>query len=413
MTGVGRDFGWLWRAYTASTLGTYLALDAFPLIAILALHVSAAQVSLIAAASLAIGALLAVPLGPWMESRRKRPLMISADVLRFAVLATVPAAYALHALTYYHLLAVAIVVALADIVFVGASGAHLKGLVPPEHLLTANGRFENVLWISAAVGPPLGGGLVGALGPAATTLLNGVSFLLSALGIRMIKAPEPPPPAVREHKGRVTEGWRAIFRDTWLRLMLANGVLANSLIMATGPLLLYRMVHELGFTPLAYGLALGISCLGGLLGARLSQPLTRRFGQRAILLGFGVARTVWLMGLGFIGTGAAGLVMVIAVQFSMITCIAVFNPVFATCRLRRAPDDKVARILTAWTITSRTGIAVLTAGWGVLAAFTSASAAMAIAGVLMVLTSVLLPWRRQNWDSADSASASEVTTAAT
>ncbi|ALG10249.1 MFS transporter [Kibdelosporangium phytohabitans] len=399
---MGRDFAWLWRAYTASTLGTYLALDAFPLIAILALHAGAAQVSMIAAVGLAVGALLAVPMGPWMESRRKRPLMVNADLLRFAVLATIPAAYALHALTYYHLLAAAIVVAMADIVFVGASGAHLKGLVPGPQLLTANGRFENVLWISAAVGPPLGGALIGAVGPVITTVLNGVSFLLSALGIRMIKAPEPPPPAVRREPGRLTEGWRAILRDPWLRLMLANGVMANSLIMATAPLLLYRMVHELGFTPLAYGLALGISCLGGLLGARLSRPLVRRFGERAILLGFGVARTVWLIGLGFIGTGVAGLALVIAVQFSMITCIAVFNPVFATCRLNRAPDDKVARVLTAWTITSRTGIAALTAGWGVLAAFTSASTAMAVAGGLMLLTSALLPWRRRDWAGTSS-----------
>nr|WP_232327824.1 MFS transporter [Kibdelosporangium sp. MJ126-NF4] len=410
---MGRDFAWLWRAYTASTLGTYLALDAFPLIAIQALHVSAFQVSLIAAASLAVGALLALPLGPWVEFRRKRPLMINADLLRFVVLATIPAAYALHALTYYHLLAVAIVVALADIVFVGASGAHLKGLVPREQLLTANGRFENVLWISTAVGPPLGGALIGVLGPVITTVLNGASFLLSALGIRMIKAPEPAPPVMHHKAGRLTEGWRVIFRDSWLRLMLANTVLANSLIMATGPLLLFRMVRELGFTPWEYGLALGISCLGGLLGARVSRPLVRRFGDRAVLLGFGTARVMWLVGLGFIGAGASGFVLVIAVQFTMITCLAAFNPVFATVRLQRTPDDKVARVLTAWTITSRTGIAALTAAWGVLAAFTSASTAMAAAGVLLALTSVLLPWRRQNWDSAESSSASDVATAAT
>jgi hypothetical protein len=110
---LGQDFRRLWQAYAVSSLGTWLALDAFPLIAILALHSSAAQVSLIAAASGAVGALLAVPLGPWIEFRRKRQLMIRADLVRFLVLLTVPITYYAGVLTYLQLLATAVVVTLA------------------------------------------------------------------------------------------------------------------------------------------------------------------------------------------------------------------------------------------------------------------------------------------------------------
>ncbi|SMC69539.1 MFS transporter [Kibdelosporangium aridum] len=410
---MGRDFGWLWRAYAVSTLGTYVALDAFPMIAILALHVSEAQVSLIAAVGGAMGALLAVPLGPWVEFRRKRSLMIHADLVRFLVLMTVPTAYALDVLTYYQLLVVTVVVAAADIVFVGASGAHLKGLVAPDQLTTANGKFESVLWVSAAVGPPLGGGMIGLLGPVVTTVSNAVSYLLSALGIRMIKAPEPAPPQRKHANVGLGEGWRAIARDPGLRRFFASNVLASALIMATGPLLAFLMLRELGFTALEYGLALGISCLGGIVGARMSRPLARRFGQRTILLGFGVARTLWLTGLAFVGPGVTGLLVVIAVEITMITCIGIFTPVFATYRLERAPHDALARVLTAWTISSRAAIAVLTALWGLLASVTSVRIAIGIAGALMLLTSLLLPWRRQNWESTESASANDVTTAAT
>ncbi|MFI7131140.1 hypothetical protein ACIBQ1_36015 [Nonomuraea sp. NPDC050153] len=48
--GLGRDFGWLWRAFAVSALGTGLALDAIPLVAILALGISATEVSWISAA---------------------------------------------------------------------------------------------------------------------------------------------------------------------------------------------------------------------------------------------------------------------------------------------------------------------------------------------------------------------------
>src|SRR3954471_12589173 len=95
MRALGRQFGWLWAAYAVSTFGTWLAFDALPLIAILVLHAGPTRVSILAAAGLAVGAALAVPLGPWIEFRRKRPVMVAMDLIRFAALASVPAAFAL------------------------------------------------------------------------------------------------------------------------------------------------------------------------------------------------------------------------------------------------------------------------------------------------------------------------------
>ncbi len=392
---MGRDFDRLWAAYAISALGTWLALDAFPLIAIYVLHVNAAQVSIIAAASGAVGALLAVPLGPWIEFRPKRRLMIRADLVRFAALLTVPIVYVAGALTYLHLLVVAMIVALADIVFVGASGAHLKALVPRERLLEANGSFETVRWISTAIGPPAGGALIGVVGPVVTVVANAVSFALSAAGVRAISAPEPPPP-VRTKAGPagIGEGWRTIVADRDLRLLFANTVVVNALIMATAPLLTYLMLNDLGFTPLMYGLAFGVPCLGGIAGARLSRPLVRRYGQRRVLLGFGAGRAFWLVGLAFVGSGTAGLVLVMAVEMAMITCIGVFNPILVTYRLEHTPDDRLARVLTTWTITTRTAIAAGTALWGVLSAFVGVRTAIAAAGVLAIAATALLPWRR-------------------
>ena len=51
----------------------------------------------------------------------------------------------------------------------------------------------------------------------------------------------------------------------------------------------------------------------------------------------------------------------IAVQFGLITCMGVFNPVFATYRLEHTATDRVARTLSAWSITSSLTVAALTA----------------------------------------------------
>ncbi|WP_433243076.1 MFS transporter [Actinomadura nitritigenes] len=395
---LGRDFAWLWRAYAVSTLGTWLALDAFPLIAVLALHVGPAQVSMIAATSGTAAALLAVPLGPWIEFQHKRRLMVRADLVRFAVLVTVPAAYAFGALTYAHLLVVAVVVALADIVFRGASGAHLKELVPQRHLMEANGRFETVQWMATAVGPPAGGALIGVLGPVVTVLLDAVSYVLSALGITRIAAPEAEPPVRAGGASRwaeIGEGWRVIAAERELRLLFANSVLTGALIMATAPLLTYLMLHDLGFSPLEYGLAFGVPCLGGILGARVSRPLVKRYGRRPIMLVFGVGRALWLVGLAFVGTGIGALLLVMAMELGIITCMGVFNPIYATRRLELVEAGKVARMVTAWTVSSRTAIAVLTALWGVLGGFVGVRAAIAVAGVLLIGACAFLPWRRE------------------
>lgn len=181
--GLGRDFTRLWAAYAISTIGSAVATGAFALIAVLVLASSALQVSLLSALGGAVGAVLALPLGPWIEFRHKRPVMIAADVGRFLVLLTIPVAYAMHGLTYTHLAVVSVLVAMGQVAFLGASGPHLRALVVPDRLTEANGRFESVQWTSSAVGPPAGGLLMSALGPCVTVIVDAFSYLLSAVGV--------------------------------------------------------------------------------------------------------------------------------------------------------------------------------------------------------------------------------------
>lgn len=77
----------------------------------------------------------------------------------------------------------------------------------------------------------------------------------------------------------------------------------------------------------------------------------------------------------------------------MITCMGVFNPLLATERLQRTPDERIGRVLTAWTVTTTGAIAAVTAMWGVVAGVTGARAAIGLAGVLLLLTPLVLPLR--------------------
>ncbi|WP_405799422.1 MFS transporter [Streptomyces sp. NBC_01506] len=394
---LGRPFAWLWAAYAASAFGTRLAFDSFTLIAILVLHAGPAQVSLLAAAGLAVGAVVAVPLGLWVEFRRKRPVMVAMDLIRFAALMSVPAAYALGALSFGQLLLVSVVVAAADITFTAASGAYLKALVRPEDLLVANGRFESTTWTATILGPPAGGVAIGMFGPVTTVVANAVSYLLSAIGIRAIGGQEPRPAArggeQRFRAADLVEGWRYILAHRTLRPLFLNTALVNGLIMAPVPLLAVLMLGPLGFAPWQYAVAFAAPCAGGIIGARLAQPLVARFGWHRVMLTSGALRACWPLALVLVGPGPAGMALVITVELGLITCIGVFNPVYATYRLEQIPKDRMVRTLSAWSITTKTSIAALTALWGPLAAVTSPRTAIGLAGLLLLATPLLLPRR--------------------
>lgn len=218
--------------------------------------------------------------------------------------------------------------------------------------------------------------------------------MLAAAGIRAIGGREPHPARTatppRPRADDLLEGWRYILAGPALRPLFFNTVLVNGLIMAASPLLAVLMLGDLGFAPWQYGLAFGVPCIGGLIGSRLARPLLARYGQHKVMLTAGTLRACWPLGLAFIHPGPTGLILVIAIELGLITCMGVFNPIFATYRLQQLPSDRVARTLSAWSITSKATIAAMTGVWGLLAGLTSPRTAIAIAGLLLLATSLLL-----------------------
>jgi len=391
---LGRQFGWLWAAYAVSAYGSGLGFGAFPLIAVLVLDAGPAQVSALSAVGPAMGALIALPLGPWVEFRRKRPVMIATDLARFAVMMTIPIAYALGRLSFVQLLVVSAVVAAAKIAFNAAGGAYLKALVRPDDLLVANARFESTTWSSIAIGPPLGGAAIGLFGPVVTVVADALSYLLSALGIVAIRGREEHPrrsDRTRVRAAELLDGWRHILTHPGLRALYLNQLLVAGLIMATEPLLAVLLLRQLGFPPWQYGLAFAAPCVGGLIGSRLARRVVARYGQHRVFRTVGTLRAVWLIGLAFVRPGIAGLATVMAVELAIIISMSLYNPVLATYRLEHTPRDHVARTLSAWSISSSAAIAVLSALGGLLAAATSPRTAIAVAGLLILASPLLLP----------------------
>ncbi|WP_442738490.1 MFS transporter [Streptomyces pseudogriseolus] len=393
---LGQDFRRLWSAYAISAAGSAVGMGALPLIALLCLDVSAFQVSLLAALSAVASGMIALPLGVRIEHQYKRPVMITADLARCAVLASVPAAMAFDGLTFAHLCAVGVLQTAASVAFDAASGAHLKALVVRDQRLRANSLFETTNWITVSAGPPVGGFLIGVLGAATTLVVDALSFLGSALGIRRIQRPEPAPPArcATSHLGRdVAAGWQYLLRHPGLRPLFFNALLFGGAIMMASPLMAVLMLDDLGLAPWQYGLALGLPCLGGVLGSRLAPLLARRFGQRRVLLVSGVARTLWTILLPLAPSGALGVIVIVAADFGLLLSAGVFNPSFTTYRMAATPDAFMSRVATSWSVGAKTCQAVCMIAGGLIAAAAGVRGALLIAGSLCMASALLLPWR--------------------
>lgn len=400
---LGRDFHRLWRAYSVSEVGSALGSGALPLVAVLVLQASTLQVTLLAALSGVASAAIALPLGSLTEFRSKRPTMIVADLVRFAALGSVPLAAAFGALSYAQLCAVGVLHTTGNIVFNAASGAHLKALVPAGQRLEANSRFETTFWTATSTGPPIGGLIISWLGATATLAIDAVSFLLSAVGVRTIRSPEPPPPmkAPDHHSLRdLTTGWRYIFAHPGLSALFWNSVIFGGCIMMASPLMTVLMLRDLGLEPWQYGLALGVPGLGGIAGSFCTKRLTKRFGDRTVLLTFGVLRTLWLWLIPLAPPGTRGLIVIIVADFLLLFSAGVFNPTFITYRMRATADTHMSRVVTAWSISSKSFQPLFIIAGGLLAAATSARFALVIAATVLPTSALLLPWKAER-DASD------------
>ncbi|MFH9174979.1 MFS transporter [Streptomyces albogriseolus] len=406
---LGQDFRRLWGAYAVSAAGSAVGMGALPLIALLVLHSSAFQVSVLAALSAVASAVIALPLGVRIEHQYKRPVMITADLARCVMLASIPVAMAFGRLTFIQLCVVGVLQTATSVAFDAASGAHLKALVLPEHRLRANSLFETTNWISVSAGPPVGGLLIGALGAAATMVVDASSFLASALGIRRIRQPEPAPPvrAASAHLGRdIAAGWQYLLRHPGLRPLFFNALLFGGSVMMASPLMAVLMLDDLGLAPWQYGLALGLPCLGGVLGSRLTPLLTRRFGQRRTLLVSGVARTLWTILLPLTPSGAIGVFVIVAADFGLLFSAGVFNPSFTTYRMAATPDAFMSRVGTSWSVGAKTCQAAFVIAGGLIAVAAGVRGALLIAGLLCMASALLLPWREARFSTGPSSPSS-------
>ncbi|MEV7013571.1 MFS transporter [Streptosporangium sp. NPDC051022] len=277
-----RDFRRIFTADAASKFGTQVSALALPLLAQSVLHSDAGQVGLLAMLGTVSFLVVGLPAGAWVDRVRKRPIMIAADLVRAALLASIPLAWMCGVLTLVQLYAVVLLMGIATVFFDVAHLSYVPHVVGRERLLAANSTLVSLNSVADASGRGIGGLLVHALGAPLAVVVDAASYLWSAVFTRRVTKPETPArdasgPMLRD----VGEGLRFVLHHPVLRPIAVEGALTNLAIqMAVVSLLVI-----LGGRPETVGFFLAAGGLGTLAGS-LSAPLVGR--------ALGQARAMWL-----------------------------------------------------------------------------------------------------------------------
>jgi len=219
--------------------------------------------------------------GVWVDRFRRRPILIASDLVNAVALITIPLAAVAGLLRFELLLGVAFVTGSTLVISSVAYQSFLPSLVPREHLVDANAALELGASTSITVGPGVGGFLVQILTAPIAVLADAISFLFSALCLRAIRTPEPPPIPVERRESairQIAEGLRLVLGNSLLRPIMACGMTHNLFARMIEALFIFYAVTTLGLDPVTLGLVLACAGPGAVVGALLSSRVPRRLG---------------------------------------------------------------------------------------------------------------------------------------
>jgi len=283
-----RDFRLLWLGDTVSQFGSIVTGTAAPLLAALVLAATPFEMGLLNAADTAAFLLVGLPAGAWVDRMRRRPLMISADLGRAVLLASIPVAWWLHVLTLTQLILVGLVVGVLTVFFDVAYQSFLPSLVSREKLMEGNSKLQASQSVAYVSGPAIGGWLTQFAGGANAIGVNAIGFLSSALCLWRIRGVEPAvEPATDRHLRReIAEGLRFVFGNRSLVGIVGCTASSNFCTNIMGAVTVLVLTRQLGASAGIVGLVLVGGGVGGVFGALTASRIARWLGQ---------GRTIWVI----------------------------------------------------------------------------------------------------------------------
>lgn len=288
-----------------SLFGSLVSRLALPFLLIYTLSATSMEVAWVRVAEIAPGMLFGLAAGVVVDRVSRRRMMLAVDLMRAVVAASIPMFLIVHRLTLPIVVAAAAFMSVGQTSFDSAFDAYLPTLVPQERLVRANAAFSAVGSVAEVSGFGIAGVLFAWLHAAATFSLDALSFVVSAVGLSLIRSPEPEV----VHRGGTPRfrsvwagGWRLLRQHPLLaRLVILDGT--NSIFFGlSGAVYMLYISRTLHVPPTVQGLLYAAGGAASLMTARLADRLVTRLGYARALVGGALAASLGTLLL----VGAAG-----------------------------------------------------------------------------------------------------------
>lgn len=345
-----RDFRRLWLSNIAQEVGRQLGMLALSVTAVVVLEAAAWQVGLLTA--LATGAYLVIglPAGVWVDRWRKRPVLVTADLLRAAATLSVPLAYLADRLTIEHLMGVAAILSVTSVFSDTAQTAFVPTIVGPTKVSEATARLQSTNTTMQVAGPALAAALLTTMAAPLLYVVTAVTGVLSAAAAWSIRAPEPHQKGVPHAPFRTSigDGFRFIRRHPALRLFMVTNGLINTGAGVFATLIVLVALEDFGLTASSYALAGSIGATGGILGSLIAMPIRDRLGAiRTVLVCYCLLPLAGLiLPLGYV-LPAPGAVFVAGTFLSFGLVVVVSAISAAGIRAEVTPPEMMGRVSSA------------------------------------------------------------------
>ena len=393
-TGGAAPFWTYWSAGTISNVGTQVTAVALPLTAVSVLHASALEVSLLTAASWVAWLVIGLPAGVIVGRLPLRETQVAMDLIRAAALALVPITWWFGRLSLAQLVATALVVSFASVLFDVGNMTLLPAVVPKEQLASRNSLVSGTHATTQLGGPSLGGVLVQLLGAVPTLLVDAISYLASGVLMSRLPARRVPQPADRTPMAEmIREGWHFVVRHPVMRPCLEVATVVNFVcgaLMALTPVYLVRDLHA---SAAMVGLLMATEGIGSLVGAGLCTRANRRFGSAPTVVAASVTSAVFAALLPVAG-GPIGMALFGVGNAGFAAGVVVFSINTRTHRQTASPPDLLSRVMATVRFVSWGAIPVGALAAGLAAAAFGVHVALWVTAALTVVpvaTTVLSP----------------------
>jgi predicted MFS family arabinose efflux permease len=386
------DFVKLWTGQTISNFGSGITGIALPLTAVLVLSASAVQMGILGALDGLAVVIFGLLAGVWVDRVRRRPLLIASDLGRAFLLGSIPLAALFGVLSMTQLYVVAALVGILTVFFNVADESYLPSLIPPEQLVEANSKLAMSDSLAEMSGPALAGPLVQLLSAPLAIAFDALSFLASALGVGLIRTPEPQPKPTAQKQSawhESLEGLRTLWGDSRLRALAISGGIFNFFGNFIGTLYILYIVRDLHITALIVGFLVAAGGVSALVGTFIARRLIRRIGLGlsigAMLTFYGLTGSLTVLAYGPIWLAATFL---FAAQLIGDASVSIYFIAEVSLRQAIIPNDLLGRVNASMQLVTRGALPISAIFAGILGDMIGLRPTIAI-GVLGVIAAGL------------------------